>query len=50
LHYSLFTGVPVVIMPRYDPVQFCRDIEKYRISCAFVVPPILLALLHHPGT
>ena len=50
MHYSLLVGLPIVIMPRYDPVQFCRDVEKYRISCAFVVPPILLALVHHPGT
>jgi len=50
MNYSLFIGIPVVLMPRFEPVQFCRDVEKYRISSAFVVPPVFLALLHHPGT
>ena len=50
MNYNLFIGVPLVLMPRFDPVQFCRDVEKYRISCSFAVPPVFLALLNHPGT
>ncbi|THH12726.1 hypothetical protein EW146_g7421 [Bondarzewia mesenterica] len=50
LLYPLFIGVPVVIMPKFDPTEFCRNIATYRITASLVVPPILLALVQHPAT
>ena len=47
--YPLFCGIPVVILPKFDPEQFCRFIERYKVTVGYVVPPILLALVHHPG-
>jgi 4-coumarate--CoA ligase len=49
LLYPIFCGFPVVIVPRFDPDQFCQAIERYRVTAGFIVPPILLALAHHPG-
>jgi hypothetical protein len=49
LLYPLFCGTPVAIVPRFDPDQFCQVIERYRVTVGFIVPPILLALAHHPG-
>lgn len=49
IHFPLSLGIPVVIMPKFDPVEFCSNIEKYSITGALVVPPILLGLTHHPG-
>ncbi|KAJ7269564.1 AMP binding protein [Mycena rebaudengoi] len=46
---GLFAGIPVVIQIRFDPVQFCANIEKYKVSFAFVVPPILVVLARHPA-
>ena len=37
-------------MQRFDPVQFCANIERYKIQRAFVVPPVLVVLARHPGT
>ncbi|KAF8217933.1 AMP binding protein [Mycena galopus ATCC 62051] len=48
LHYSFFIGVPLVIQTRFEPVQFCANIERYKIALAFVVPPVLVVLAHHP--
>ncbi|KAI9456754.1 AMP binding protein [Russula earlei] len=48
--YPLFCGFPVVIMPKFDPEQFCQAIERYRVTAVFVVPPIILLLVHHPAT
>ncbi|KAI0301559.1 AMP binding protein [Multifurca ochricompacta] len=48
--YPMLCGFPVVILPKFDPEQFCRSIERYKVTAAFVVPPIILALVHHPAT
>lgn len=49
LFYPFYRGFPVVILPKFDPEQFCRSIERYKVTVAFVVPPIILVLVHHPG-
>jgi acyl-CoA synthetase (AMP-forming)/AMP-acid ligase II len=49
LHFPFRCGTPVVIMNRFDPVQFCANIEKYRVTIAFIVPPVLVVLARHPG-
>jgi 4-coumarate--CoA ligase len=36
-------------MSRFDPVQFCANIERYKINIALVVPPVLVVLARHPG-
>lgn len=48
--YPLFCGIPVVILPKFEPDQFCRFIERYKVTVGYIVPPILLALVHHPAT
>jgi acyl-CoA synthetase (AMP-forming)/AMP-acid ligase II len=50
LHFPFYSGIPVVIMPRFEPVAYCAHIEKYKITVALVVPPILLAMARHPAT
>ncbi|KIM81366.1 hypothetical protein PILCRDRAFT_821453 [Piloderma croceum F 1598] len=50
LHFPLFLGTPVVIMPRFDPVAFCAHIEKYKVTVALIVPPMVLNLTRHPAT
>jgi len=49
LHFPFYCGTPVVIMNRFDPVQFCANIEKYMVTVAFIVPPVLVVLARHPG-
>jgi len=48
--YPLFCSIPVVILPKFEPDQFCRFIERYKVTVGYIVPPILLALVHHPAT
>jgi 4-coumarate--CoA ligase len=50
LHFALKNGSSVAIMQRFDPVQFCANIERYIIQRALVVPPVLVVLARHPGT
>jgi acyl-CoA synthetase (AMP-forming)/AMP-acid ligase II len=50
IFYPFYCGFPVVVLPKFDPEQFCRSIERYKVTVAFVVPPIILVLVHHPAT
>lgn len=50
LFYPFYCGFPVAVLPKFDPEQFCRTIERYKVTVAFVVPPIILVLVHHPAT
>ncbi|KAK2463157.1 hypothetical protein APHAL10511_004812 [Amanita phalloides] len=49
LLFPFICGIPVVIQPRFDPVQFCANVERYRITISFVVPPVLVLLARHPA-
>src|SRR6266545_4424749 len=49
LHFPFLCGAPLVIMSRFEPIQFCANIEKYKVTVAFIVPPILVVLARHPG-
>jgi acyl-CoA synthetase (AMP-forming)/AMP-acid ligase II len=48
MNASLYTGATVVSMPRFDLAQCLEAIQKYRVTLAFVVPPIVLALAKSP--
>lgn len=50
MQFMFYNGVNVVIMAKFDPVEYCKTIEKYKITQTIVVPPILLVLLHHPAS
>jgi acyl-CoA synthetase (AMP-forming)/AMP-acid ligase II len=48
MNTPLYRGATVVTMPRFDLAEFLRAIQDYRITRAWVVPPIVLALAKHP--
>ncbi len=43
--FSAVFGSTLVIMDRFNPVKFIANIEKYRVTCFFIVPAILEAIL-----
>src|SRR5450759_666040 len=49
MNLSLHLGATVVSMPRFDLEECLRTLEKYRVSYAYIVPPIMLALAKHPS-
>ncbi|KAJ7665916.1 AMP binding protein [Mycena polygramma] len=49
IHLPLVAGLPVVIQPRFEPNEFCANIEKYKVSMSLIVPPILVVLARHPA-
>jgi acyl-CoA synthetase (AMP-forming)/AMP-acid ligase II len=48
MNLPLYLEGTVVTMPRFDLAEFLRVIQDYRITRAYVVPPIVLALAKHP--
>ncbi|KAI0034708.1 hypothetical protein K488DRAFT_77108 [Vararia minispora EC-137] len=46
----LLLGAPVVLLPRFIPDVFFGVIDKHRVTMALIVPPILLAFIHHPAS
>jgi acyl-CoA synthetase (AMP-forming)/AMP-acid ligase II len=48
MNFALYLGATVVTMPRFDLEQCLSTIEKYGVTAANVVPPIVLALAKHP--
>jgi acyl-CoA synthetase (AMP-forming)/AMP-acid ligase II len=45
---ALWHGATLVSMPRFELEDFLRILQEQRITQAFVVPPIVLALAKHP--
>ena len=48
MNIPLHRGSAVVTMPRFELAEFLRAIQDYRITRAWVVPPIVLAMAKHP--
>ena len=48
MNLGLHVGATVVIIPRFDLEQCLQALEKYRVTFAPVVPPIVLALAKNP--
>lgn len=42
-------GCPVVVLPKFQEVPALAAIEKYRITHALIVPPIVVTLLNSPN-
>ncbi len=45
---ALWKGATLVTMPRFDFEQFLTLMQDHRVTRAFLVPPIVLALTKHP--
>lgn len=46
---SYMSGMPIVVIPRFDLEVFCAAVQKYKATLALVVPPMVLALAKHPA-
>ena len=49
MNLGLRTGSKIVTMPRFDLDQFLSLIAEHRVTRAYVVPPIAIALAKHPA-
>lgn len=49
LNLALSRGATLVTMPRFELEPFLATLQQHRITRAFVVPPLVLALARHPA-
>src|SRR3989454_1685292 len=49
LNLGLWRGATLVTMPRFELEPFLATVQQYRITRAFVVPPLVLELAQHPA-
>ena len=49
VNLAIATGATSVTMARFDLGEMLRLIERHRVTLAFLVPPIVLALARHPA-
>ncbi|EPQ60491.1 acetyl-CoA synthetase-like protein [Gloeophyllum trabeum ATCC 11539] len=48
LHFMLFSGITVVIMPKFNFAEMLTSIVRFRMTHLVLVPPMLLLLCKHP--
>ena len=44
-----YNGWQLVVMPRFDIEKACQLIQDYKLTYAYVPPPVILALGKHPA-
>ena len=49
MNLGLWRGATLVTLPRFELEPFLALLQQYRITRAFVVPPLVLALARHPA-
>ncbi|KAG6890746.1 hypothetical protein C0992_013129 [Termitomyces sp. T32_za158] len=49
LHFLLFAGLSIVVVPKFSLDSFLDSIVRYRVTHLFVVPPQILLLCKHPS-
>jgi acyl-CoA synthetase (AMP-forming)/AMP-acid ligase II len=43
--FSITAGMTLVLMERFNPLEFLRHIEKHKVTCFLLVPSMYLAIL-----
>ncbi|KAL1956752.1 hypothetical protein VTO42DRAFT_6805 [Malbranchea cinnamomea] len=46
-HAGPYRGDQVIILPKFEMVQYLTTIQKYKISTLYVVPPIIIGMLRN---
>ncbi|RDW77129.1 hypothetical protein BP6252_05182 [Coleophoma cylindrospora] len=48
VHQSLYSGLELVVMPKFDLEKFCQHVQNFKITFSYVVPPVVLMLGKSP--
>ncbi|MCJ1449041.1 MAG: hypothetical protein MMC23_009560 [Stictis urceolatum] len=48
LHQAVYSGIRMIVMPRFDIEKWCENIQKHRCTFSYIVPPVVLLLAKHP--
>ncbi|EEH04398.1 phenylacetyl-CoA ligase [Histoplasma capsulatum G186AR] len=48
IHKSMYTGLHLVVMSKFDIEKWCAHVQKFRITFSYIVPPVVVLLAKHP--
>ncbi|KAL5389743.1 hypothetical protein DPSP01_002235 [Paraphaeosphaeria sporulosa] len=48
IHQAMYSGLQLVVMPRFDLEDFCKFVQVLKITFVYVVPPIVVLLAKSP--
>ncbi|WP_159404436.1 AMP-binding protein, partial [Gordonia sp. YY1] len=48
LNAALAARASLVVMPRFDLVEFLENIQNHKVTMAYIAPPVAVALAKHP--
>ncbi len=48
VHASIYRGLTLVTMARFDLERFCQLVQDHKITFGYLVPPVVLLLAKHP--
>ncbi|TFK36900.1 amp dependent CoA ligase [Crucibulum laeve] len=49
MHYLLFCGMSLVVVPKFNLADFLRSVVRHRVTHLYVVPPQIVLLCKHPS-
>ncbi|KAF9802190.1 hypothetical protein IEO21_09957 [Rhodonia placenta] len=49
MHFQMFCGTTLVVIPKFNFVDILKSVERYHISQLPVVPPMVVLLCKHPA-
>ncbi|KAJ7366350.1 acetyl-CoA synthetase-like protein, partial [Mycena albidolilacea] len=49
LHYHIFSGMAVVVMPKFDFIEYLSTIKQYKTNHLSLVLPIMVLFCKHPA-
>lgn len=49
IHQGLYSGIQLVVMPKFNLEDFCSFIQDLKITFVYLVPPIVVLLGKHPS-
>ncbi|KAI9461161.1 phenylacetyl-CoA ligase [Russula earlei] len=50
IHVMLYSGMAIVIMPKFGWPNFLKSVRRHKITHLLVVPPMIVLLCKHPAT
>lgn len=48
IHTAIYSGLELIVMPKFDLEKFCTHIQTHKITFAYIVPPVVLLLGKSP--
>ncbi|KKY19534.1 putative 4-coumarate- ligase [Diplodia seriata] len=48
VHHGIYMGVQLVVMDKFDLEKFCGHVQTHKVTFAYLVPPVVLALSKSP--